>query len=51
MIRGEIWMVDSVVVTPQITVIDKSRLDDKICVLSDEIMQQLNENICLLLDI
>ena len=42
---------DSVVVTPQITVIDKARLDDKICVLSDEIMKQLNENICLLLDI
>lgn len=42
---------DSVVVTPQITVIDKARLDDKISVLSDEIMQQLNENICLLLDI
>lgn len=42
---------DSVAVTPQITVIDKARLIEKVCSLSDDFMQQCNENMCLLLDI
>lgn len=42
---------DSVAVTPQITVIDKTRLIEKVCTLSNELMQQCNENMCLLLDI
>jgi mRNA interferase MazF len=42
---------DSVAVTPQITVIDKARLSEKICDLSDEFMRQCDENIQLLLDL
>ena len=42
---------DSVVVTPQITVIDKERLIEKITELSDVVMHQCAENIRLLLNI
>ena len=42
---------DSVAVIPQITVIDKARLDKKVCTLSNDFIQQLNESMCLLLDI
>ena len=42
---------DSVAVTPQITVIDRARLIEKVSNLSSDIMQKCGENICLLLDI
>ena len=42
---------DSVAVTPQMTVIDKMRLSEKICDLPDEFMRQCDENIQLLLDL
>ena len=42
---------DSVAVTPQMTVIDKMRLSEKNCNLSDEFMRQCDENIRLLLDL
>ena len=42
---------DSVIVTPQITVIDKARLVEKVCELPLDMMQQCAENIRLLLDI
>ena len=42
---------DSVAVTPQITVIDKARLIEKISELPHATMKELAENIKLLLDI
>ena len=42
---------DSVAVTPQITVIDKIRLIEKICTLSIPFMRQCEDNIRLLLDV
>ena len=42
---------DSVAVTPQITVIDKARLIQRVSVLPDNIMRDFAENIKLLLDI
>lgn len=42
---------DSVAVTPQISVIDKARLKERVCELPAYIMQQCAENIRLLLEI
>ena len=42
---------DSVAVTPQITVIDKARLIEKVTKVSDDTMQQCAENIRLILDL
>ena len=42
---------DSVAVTPQITVIDRARLLERVSVLPDYIMRECTENIKLLLDV
>ena len=41
---------NSVAVTPQISVIDRARLVEKVCVLPDYIMHECAKNITLLLD-